>query len=93
MSGPFGACNVLRRGRRFRARQADIRLDFLHLACGAGIRYATPVGPIRLDVGYRIQPLQVLGQPNEAAAAARYPTFGTQPQTFSSSVRHRVRAR
>jgi outer membrane protein insertion porin family/translocation and assembly module TamA len=25
-----------------------------HLACGAGARYDTPVGPIRLDVGYRI---------------------------------------
>jgi outer membrane protein insertion porin family/translocation and assembly module TamA len=25
-----------------------------HLSCGAGARYDTPVGPIRLDVGYRI---------------------------------------
>jgi outer membrane protein insertion porin family/translocation and assembly module TamA len=25
-----------------------------HVACGAGARYDTPVGPIRLDVGYRI---------------------------------------
>jgi outer membrane protein insertion porin family/translocation and assembly module TamA len=31
-----------------------------HLACGLGPRYDTPVGPIRLDVGYRIPGLQVL---------------------------------
>jgi outer membrane protein insertion porin family/translocation and assembly module TamA len=32
----------------------DIRLDRPHLSCGAGARYDTPVGPIRLDVGYRV---------------------------------------
>ena len=39
----------------------DIRLKYLHLSCGVGARYDTPVGPIRLDVGYRIPGLQVLG--------------------------------
>ena len=39
----------------------DIRLNHLHLSCGAGGRYDTPVGPVRLDVGYRIPGLQVLG--------------------------------
>ncbi len=32
----------------------DVRLDRPHLSCGGGARYDTPVGPIRLDVGYRI---------------------------------------
>jgi outer membrane protein insertion porin family/translocation and assembly module TamA len=32
----------------------DIRLTRPHLSCGLGARYDTPVGPIRLDVGYRI---------------------------------------
>jgi outer membrane protein insertion porin family/translocation and assembly module TamA len=50
-----------------------------HLSCGAGGRYDTPVGAIRLDIGYRIQPLQVLGFPSETAAAAVDPTEGTQP--------------
>lgn len=36
----------------------SIRLDHPHLSCGAGARYDTPVGPIRLDVGYRIPKLQ-----------------------------------
>jgi outer membrane protein insertion porin family/translocation and assembly module TamA len=38
--------------------QVDIRLDRPHLSCGAGARYDTPVGPIRLDVGYRVPGLQ-----------------------------------
>jgi outer membrane protein insertion porin family/translocation and assembly module TamA len=30
------------------------KAEFLHMACGAGARYDTPVGPIRLDIGVRI---------------------------------------
>jgi outer membrane protein assembly factor BamA len=55
---------------------ADLRFSHLHLSCGAGARYDTPVGPIRVDVGYRVQPLQVLGCKNEVDAA----TFGKCPQ-------------
>lgn len=40
----------------------DLRLNHMHLSCGAGARYDTPVGPIRLDVGYRIPGLQVVGK-------------------------------
>jgi outer membrane protein insertion porin family/translocation and assembly module TamA len=40
--------------------QADLRLNHPHLSCGLGVRYDTPVGPIRLDVGYRIPGAQVL---------------------------------
>jgi outer membrane protein insertion porin family/translocation and assembly module TamA len=43
-------------GQRF-----DLRLSHLHLSCGLGARYQTPVGPIRLDLGYRIPGLQVIG--------------------------------
>ena len=39
----------------------DIRLTHPHLSCGGGGRYDTPAGPIRLDVGYRIPGMQVLG--------------------------------
>lgn len=38
--------------------QLSIRLDRPHLSCGGGARYDTPVGPIRLDIGYRIPGLQ-----------------------------------
>ncbi len=36
----------------------DLRPERPHLSCGAGGRYDTPVGPIRLDIGYRIPGLQ-----------------------------------
>ena len=39
----------------------DFRFNHLHLSCGAGGRYDTPAGPIRLDIGYRLPGLQVLG--------------------------------
>lgn len=41
--------------------QNDFRFSHPHLSCGGGGRYDTPAGPIRLDVGYRIPGLQVLG--------------------------------
>lgn len=42
-------------------RPNDLRFDHPHLSCGGGGRYDTPVGPVRLDVGYRIPGMQVLG--------------------------------
>ncbi|MGK4007718.1 POTRA domain-containing protein [Sorangium sp. So ce1036] len=33
----------------------------IHLSAGVGLRYETPVGPLRLDVGYRVPCMQVLG--------------------------------
>jgi len=60
----------------------DIRLDHLHLSCGLGAAYDTPVGPIRVDIGYRIQPLQVIGYKSETAAANADPVNGTQPTIF-----------
>jgi outer membrane protein insertion porin family/translocation and assembly module TamA len=42
-------------------RETNFRFNHLHLSCGGGARYDTPVGPIRLDVGVRIPGLQVVG--------------------------------
>jgi outer membrane protein insertion porin family/translocation and assembly module TamA len=45
--------------------RAVYRFDQPHLSCGVGLRYATPVGPVRLDVGYRIPGLNPQpGDPN-----------------------------
>jgi outer membrane protein insertion porin family/translocation and assembly module TamA len=44
------------------AGQASFRFDYLRLSCGPGLRYNTPVGPIRLDVAYRIPGAQVIGE-------------------------------
>jgi outer membrane protein assembly factor BamA len=39
--------------------QVSIRLDYPHLSCGAGLRYGTPIGPVRVDIGYRVPGAQV----------------------------------
>jgi outer membrane protein assembly factor BamA len=39
----------------------NLRFERPHLSCGLGARYDTQVGPIRLDVGYRIPGLQYPG--------------------------------
>ncbi|HWO10460.1 MAG TPA: BamA/TamA family outer membrane protein, partial [Polyangiaceae bacterium] len=38
--------------------ELDFRLGRPHLSLGLGLRYPTPVGPVRLDVGYRVPGLQ-----------------------------------
>lgn len=40
----------------------QIRFTVPHLSVGPGLRYLTPVGPFRLDVGYRVPGLQQLGE-------------------------------
>jgi outer membrane protein assembly factor BamA len=59
--------------------QNDIRLSHLHMSCGVGAAYDTPVGPIRLNIGYRIPPLQVLGYKTETAASDADHVNGIQP--------------
>jgi len=59
---------------------AQLRFSHLHMSCGVGARYDTPVGPIRLDAGYRIQPLQVLGFKNDEDVYAAMPVEGLPPR-------------
>jgi outer membrane translocation and assembly module TamA len=45
-----------------------VRLDDLLYATGAGLRYDTPVGPVRFDLGYQLNPeegLVVDGEPRD----------------------------
>ncbi|MEO6419016.1 MAG: BamA/TamA family outer membrane protein, partial [Polyangiaceae bacterium] len=49
-------------------RRTEIRLSHLHLSCGIGGRYETPVGPIRLDLGYRI--VEIIGAQDVIQCAA-----------------------
>ena len=54
----------------------QIRLNVPHLSVGFGIRYATPVGPVRLDVGIRVPGAQKIGAPLNPL------TDGPEPQPF-----------
>ena len=65
---------------------ATIRFTFPHLSPGLGLRYATPVGPVRLDVGYRVPYLQKVGC--RAAARRR-----VDPHHLRCAHRHQLRPR
>jgi len=54
----------------------DLRFDRPHLSGGLGLRYATPIGPIRVDVGYRIPCAQVIGVCEEADIGYDTALFG-----------------
>jgi outer membrane protein assembly factor BamA len=78
VSGPFSASLFCDMG-DVSPYAADFRFNHLHTSVGVGARYDTPVGPIRLDVGYRIDPLQVLPYKTNADANKADPSEGTQP--------------
>jgi outer membrane protein assembly factor BamA len=46
----------------FRVRQKNLQdFDYMVHAVGFGIRYRTPVGPLRVDLGYSINPPAFFG--------------------------------
>jgi outer membrane protein insertion porin family/translocation and assembly module TamA len=79
VTGPLSAAIFVDMG-DVSPRTSDLRFGRLHMSSGAGARYDTPVGPIRLDIGYRIQPLQVLGFRNEDDVARQDPVAGRPPK-------------
>lgn len=44
-----------------------VRFNVPHLSVGPGLRYQTPVGPLRLDIGYRVPGAQALGRSSLSA--------------------------
>jgi outer membrane protein insertion porin family/translocation and assembly module TamA len=77
VSGPFGAalfCDTGDVSQNVLYQANSVRLNYLHMSCGFGGRYDTPVGPLRLDVGYRIPGLQIVGRDPSSN-----PTFGNPP--------------
>jgi outer membrane protein assembly complex protein YaeT len=65
IAGNWGAVAFLDTGNVW-AESWGIRLSDLRYAVGAGLRYQTPIGPVRLDYGYQLNPipgLVVNGEP------------------------------
>jgi outer membrane protein insertion porin family/translocation and assembly module TamA len=60
VSGPFSAVLFMDASDVSR-RAFDLRLDYPHLSAGPGLRYHTPIGPVRLDLGFRIPGAQRIG--------------------------------
>lgn len=56
-------------------------LNFLapHVSVGPGVRYASPVGPIRLDIGWRIPGLQLLEEQPGVLDVSQTPGFVDEP--------------
>ena len=51
----FGVAAFFDGGQVWR-RTSDVSLDNLQFGIGGGIRYESPIGPIRIDVGYKVNP-------------------------------------
>jgi outer membrane protein assembly complex protein YaeT len=67
LTGRFGAVLFLDGGNVW-ADSWSVNLNELRYAVGPGFRYQTPVGPIRVDVGYQLNPipeLRVNGEPQQ----------------------------
>jgi outer membrane protein insertion porin family/translocation and assembly module TamA len=88
VSGPLGTAAFCDTG-DVSQNVMNFRFRYLHMSCGAGLRYDTPVGPVRLDIAYRIPFLQLLGCATGGDAAYAQskchgdPTFGVQPTLIS----------
>jgi outer membrane protein assembly factor BamA len=59
MTGPLGV-NLFCDASDVSPSRLDVRLNRPHLSCGPGVRYDTPVGPLRADLGVRVPGLQIL---------------------------------
>lgn len=55
-----------------------------HLSTGLGVRYETPVGPFRADVGYRIPCMQVVGRCDPVFDALASTRSGFRPGDYLS---------
>ena len=85
VSGPFSIATFCD-GSDVSTEVADIRLNHPHLSCGAGGRYDTPVGPLRVDLGYRLPGLQYpSGDPLEPSDDQAGTIFGV-PIALSAGI-------
>jgi outer membrane protein insertion porin family/translocation and assembly module TamA len=63
-----------------------LRLDYPHITVGTGLRLSTPVGPVRLDVGWAVPRLQRIGGALDPSTEGRPATFLGQPVALNIAV-------
>jgi outer membrane protein insertion porin family/translocation and assembly module TamA len=56
-----------------------LQFKYPHLSVGPGLRYESPVGPIRLDIGFRVPGAQAWGQASLPKDNSHGPPEGQQP--------------
>jgi outer membrane protein insertion porin family/translocation and assembly module TamA len=61
---------------------AGFSLLYPHISVGPGLRYETPVGPIRIDIGIRVPGLQAIGQDTLPVSHGREEPTGLIPGAF-----------
>ncbi len=59
-----------------------LQFKYPHLSVGPGVRYDSPVGPIRLDLGIRVPRAQAWGEPALPADNSHGPPPDQQPKLF-----------
>lgn len=67
----------------------DFNFAELHLSLGAGLRYASPIGPVRVDLGWRVPGLQKLDGPSTGPPdVSEVPPYSDQTRwdTFALSI-------
>jgi outer membrane protein assembly factor BamA len=63
--------------------QITCNYDYMSHAVGAGLRYRTPIGPVRVDLGYNLNPpLFMQGNQNRTDRLSRFNFYFSIGQTF-----------
>lgn len=57
----------------------EVRFDHPHMSTGLGLRYDTPIGPLRIDLGYKIPYLQVAGEEDPVECQSGGLAAGAEP--------------
>jgi outer membrane protein assembly complex protein YaeT len=67
LAGPFGVTIFLDGGNVF-PKASDLDVTDLRAAAGFGLRYQSPVGPIRLDLGFNLNPRELVSGMHERSS-------------------------
>jgi outer membrane protein insertion porin family/translocation and assembly module TamA len=85
LSGPLGVA-LFADTSDVSAKLANFRFGRPHLSVGPGLRYDTPIGPVRLDIGYRVPGLQAPAGAKDEGTPDDIDIFGGVPIAISFGI-------